>query len=391
MKTQTILTGIGIAVGVVFAVALGIYSFITATTPTLHPNPKDVPSVTLATPAAKWTGAVEHSRQLVRAHLAEQNLPALSVAIGVDGEIVWAEGFGWADVEKREPVDPGTRFRIGHASKPLTSAAVGLLAEQRKLHLDDEIQTHVPGFPRKQWPVTVRQLMGHVSGVRHYRGEGDYTQSAHCARAADGLASFANEPLLFEPETQYKYSTYGWVLVSAAVEAVGGEPFFTFMRTKIFEPLGMRDTTIDVGDDPLPDRATFYHPRFSGESTSGPSQMSGIDYSCLAGAGGFLSTPSDLVRFGLALQNGKLLQPDTVKMLQRPQLLASGQETDYGLGWMLYGKAAGHVSITLFGGSTTFLVYPESGVVVAVTTNISSTHTRQIAESIAGAFAQPVR
>ena len=101
------------------------------------------------------------------------------------------------------PVAPGLRFRIGHASKALTSAAVGLLREKGRLHLDDEIQTYVPAFPRKPWPVTLRQLMGHVAGVRHYRGEEADIPSGHCERASEGLQSFADDPLLFEPETQY--------------------------------------------------------------------------------------------------------------------------------------------------------------------------------------------
>ena len=387
-RINTWLTAAGVAAGVLFAAALGIYSYITATTPTLHPNPQNVPAVIDTPPAAKWADAVEQGRQLARAMLVEQNLPGLSVAVGMGGEIVWAEGFGWADVEKQVRVTPGSRFRIGHASKPLTSAAVGVLVEQRRLHLDDEIQKHVPSFPAKQWPITVRQLMGHVAGIRHYRGEADYTTTDHCERASDGLRTFADDPLRFEPETKYGYSTYGWVLVSAAIEAVAGEPFFSFMRTKIFEALGMRDTTVDSPAEPIPDRVAFYHPRFSGESTSGPDLVDPIDYSCLAGGGAFLSTPSDLVRFGMALNSGTLLRPETVKKLQSPQLLTSGQETDYGLGWMLYGgSAAGHVSITLYGSSTSFLTYPERGIVVAVTTNISSTHTRQIAENIAAAFA----
>ena len=92
---------------------------------------------------------MEQGRQFARAGLVEQNLPGLSVAVGVGGDIVWAEGFGWADMEKRVPVAPGMRFRIGHASKSLTSAAVGLLLEKGRLHLEDEIQTYVPEFPRK--------------------------------------------------------------------------------------------------------------------------------------------------------------------------------------------------------------------------------------------------
>lgn len=406
-RIQTWLTVIAVAAGLLVVSVLGIYQFMTANATRLHPDPQKVPSVTEWSPSPKWTGAVEQGRQLARARLAEQNLPGLSVAVGVAGdglgqelgqklgqEIVWAEGFGWANLENRVPVAPGTRFRIGHASKALTSAAVGLLREKGRLHWDDEIQTYVPAFPKKQWPVSLRQLMGHVAGVRHYRGEGDYTVSAHCERASEGLESFADDPLLFEPGTQYRYSTYGWILVSAAVEAAADEPFFTFMRTRIFKPLGMADTTSDSATEPIPNRATFYDRDFTGRELP-----TTVDYSCFAGAGGFLSTPSDLVRFGMAVSNGKLLQPATVRMLQTPQQLASGEETDYGLGWMLETislageptRLASHASRTLTGGSTSFLTFPERGIVVAVTTNISFADTRSIAWAIAQAFAEQAR
>jgi CubicO group peptidase (beta-lactamase class C family) len=319
----------------------------------------------------------------------------LSVAIGAGGEIVWAEGFGWADLENRVPITQATRFRIGHVSKALTSAAVGLLLEKERLHLDDEIQTYVPSFPKKEWPVTLRQLMGHVAGITHYRNEADYMPTERCERASQGVPVFADVPLLFEPETQYKYSTFGWVLVSAAVEAAAGEPFFTFMRTQVFEPLGMADTTSDAGAALLTDRATFYYPRLSGDPAFGPEPATEVDYSCFAGAGGFLSTPSDLIRFGLALNGETLLQRSTIRKLRSPQLLASGEETEYGLGWMLdtvtlagqQTQLASHASRTPLGGSASFLTFPERGLVVAVTSNISFANTTSIALKLAEAFA----
>jgi CubicO group peptidase (beta-lactamase class C family) len=387
---------IGLALGVLLAAGLGLYSILRVTATPLHPNPHAVPSVQQAAPSPEWADAVKHGQERARAGVVAQNLPGLSVAVGVDGDIVWAEGFGWADLEKRIPVAPQMRFRIGHASKALTSAAAGLLLEKRRLRLDDEIQTYVPAFPRKQWPVTLRQLMGHVAGVRHYRDtEAGDMPAAHCERASEGVQSFAADPLLFEPGTQYRYSTYGWILVSAAVEAAAGEPFFTFMRTQIFEPLGMAQTTSDPATEPIPDRVTFY----SGENVFGLEVARPVDYSCFAGAGAFLSTPTDLVRFGMAMGSGTLLKRATVTMLQTPQALASGEETDYGLGWMLDtvtlagepARMAGHASRTLLGGSTSFLTFPERGIVVAVTSNISFANTRSIAVEIAQAFAEPGR
>ena len=138
-------------------------------------------------PLPKWAGAVEQARQIVRASVAGQNLPGLSVAVGIDGDIVWAEGFGFADLKTSVPVTPNHRFRIGTASTVLTSAAAGLLLENGRLKLDDEIQTYVPAFPRKQWPVTLRELMGHTAGVIPDGGDGAAFYQA--LRAAGGSAA----------------------------------------------------------------------------------------------------------------------------------------------------------------------------------------------------------
>src|SRR5687767_3409182 len=98
---------------------MGLFVYMSAMATPLHPNPEAVPSVADSNPLQEWDEAVAQARQAVRATLLEQNLPGLSVAVGAAGDIVWAEGFGWADLEKREPVAPATRFRIGTASKVL--------------------------------------------------------------------------------------------------------------------------------------------------------------------------------------------------------------------------------------------------------------------------------
>jgi len=114
---------------VIFAFVMGLYAYMTASITPLHPDPKGVSSAAAWAPSPSWTGAVGRSRQLVRASVVEQNLPGLSIAVGADGEIVWAEGFGWADLEKRPPVTPRTLFRTGGASIALTSAGVNVISE----------------------------------------------------------------------------------------------------------------------------------------------------------------------------------------------------------------------------------------------------------------------
>jgi serine beta-lactamase-like protein LACTB len=401
IRKETWITLIILAAGIPIAGLAGVLMYMNVTAARLHPNPQDVKSVTHAAPSARWAEAAQAARERVRAGISSQNAPGLSVAVAMNEELVWAEGFGWANVESRTPVTPDTRFRIGHTSKALTAAAVGLLLERRRLRLEDEIQVSVPAFPRKQWPITLRQLMGHLAGVRHYLGEEADVPSGHCDRASDALATFANDPLLFEPQTEARYSTYGWILVSAAVEAAANQPFFAFMRTQVFAPLGMNDTMPDSGpvSVEIPNLARFYFPRFSGDNEFGQVVARAIDYSCFTGAGAFLSTPSDLVRFGIAMGGGTLLQPDTVRLLQTTQQLASGQDTEYGLGWTVESfplagqptQLVSHASRSLVGGSTSFLIFPERGIVVAVTSNTSYANLRAIALDVAAAFAEPAK
>jgi CubicO group peptidase (beta-lactamase class C family) len=277
----------------------------------------------------------------------------------------------------------------------LTSAAVGLLLEKSRLNLDEEIQTYVPEFPKKEWPVTLRQVMGHVAGVRTDGGDEGPLFSQRCERPVDALLSFADRPLLFEPGTQYRQSSYGWILVSAAVEAAADERFLTFMRRQIFEPLGMDDTRADSATEPIHNRATFYFPRFAADPRYGLHLMRQLDHSCYAGASVFLSTPADLVRFGLAMTTGALLQPATIQLLETSQRLPSGEETGYGLGWDLEtvtlagqpARVAGHDGKVLGGVVASLMTFPAHGIVVALVSNISYADTSTLGLEIARAFA----
>ena len=392
---QRSLTAISVFVGVIVTGFVGLFVYIAATTKPMHPDPKAVPALAGSLPPQLFAAAVEQGRQIARAAVSEQNLPGLSVAVGVGGDILWTEGFGWADIDTKAPVTPATRFRMGEVSKALTSAAAGLLVEQKKLNLDAYIQTYVPEFPEKQWPVTVRQLMGHVAGFRD--DQGDEAHMEPCAKTEEGLPLFADDALLFEPGTKYRASSYSWILVSAAIEAAAREPFFDYMRKAVFDPLRMTATSADFFKEQIPDRATFYFPRFAGDTRYGPEPTREGDHSCFAGGGAFLSTAPDLVRFGIAMSSGKLLEPATVKLLQTSQRLVSGEETGYGLGWTVetvqlrgaQARMAGHGTKSDFIGGTTYLMtFPDRGLVVAVTTNISFADTKSIALKIAEAFAR---
>jgi CubicO group peptidase (beta-lactamase class C family) len=384
-----------LAVGGVIAAIFGLHAYVTATAVPMHPDPGRVPSEARTPPAPTWQGAIDRGRQAIRAGVTEQNLPGVSVAVGIDGAIVWAEGFGWADLETRAPVTPDTPFRIGTASTVLTSAAVGLLLEQGRFELDKEIQAYVPEYPKKQWPVTLRQVLGHTAGIGTDGGDEGPLYGEHCERPVEALAHFGDDALRFEPGTRYRYSSYGWILVSAAIESAGNEPFLRTMRERVFEPLGMKDTRADVAPGETSGRATPYFPRYAADPRYGPDPMRPVDYSCYAGASIFVSTPSDLVRFGMAVTSGTLLEPQTVQLLQTSQRLPSGEATGYGLGWDLetvtlawqVTTVVGHDGYSLGWMLASQMIVRERRLVVAVTSNTSYADTAALALKVAEAFA----
>ena len=385
-----------LGLGLLAAGIPGLLVYMTVTAKKVHPDARKIRSVMESAPPAQWAGAAEQARQIARTSIAENNLAGLSIAVGVDGEIVWTEGFGYSDIENGSPVRPGHRFRTGTASIVFTSAAIGLLADEGRLKLDDEIQTYIPEFPHKQWPVTIRQVMGQVAGFKTEDPDNGVLTSSHCKGPADGVALFAKEPLLFRPGTRYGESTFGWVLLSAVAEAAAGTPYDVFLNERIFRPLGMSNTFKEVVTDPPRGAATSYNPRFAANPVYGLTPLAKFDYSCYAGSNGYLSTPSDLVRFGMSFNRGKLVRPETVQILQTPQRLASGEKTSYGLGWELKTITLAGRQVPAAGDNGHFwveevaslLTFPERGMAVAVMSNVGFTGTPGVAERIAQAFAE---
>ena len=394
-RLETWLTILIAGIGGVLLLVAGLWIYISATTTPLHPDAHAVPATADSGPASQFAAAAERARTIVRTALAEQNLPGVSVAVGSNGDLAWSEGFGFKDIDSHTPVTPKTRFRIGTASIPLTAAAAALLVERNQLRLDEQIHTYVPEFPEKKSPVTMRQLMAHTAGLSTDGGDEGPLFGTHCDRAADALPEFANRELRSEPGTQYYYSRFSFIPVSAAIEHVTGDTLARFMRREIFEPLGMNDTAPDPTIEAVsPDRATSYFPRFASDPRYGPDPMRELDYSCYSGASMFVSTAGDLVRFALALNAGKLLKPETVQQLQTAQRLPSGAETGYGLGWdietvTLSGKptvVVGHDGELLGGTAATLMVFRERNLVVAVVANTSYADTPGLAVKIAEAF-----
>ncbi len=326
------------------------------------------PSVLVNTPAA-WLPVVARARAMLQDSISASGVPGASVTVMMDGKVIWSEGFGWADLEQRVPVTPLTRFRIGSVSKSLTAAAIGLLWQQGRLDLDVPVQRYVPSFPRKRWPITTRQVAGHQAGIRHYRGT-EFLSTRHYDSVTEGLSIFSADSLLFEPGTQFSYSSYGFNLVSAVVEGASRQPFLDYMQEHVFLPLGMRSTVPEFPDSLIPWRARFYTDADSGR---GLVNVPMVDNSYKWAGGGFLSTTEDLVRYAAAYLQPGFLEPRTRSLLFTAQPTRDGEDTHYSLGWFIAHDSAGRLAVSHGGGSvggTAYLVmYPEQGLVVALLAN----------------------
>lgn len=339
-----------------------------------------------AAPTAKGAaGAIERSRAIVELEMFRTLAPGAQIAVSRAGRTVWSESFGCADIELDVPVASDSRLRIGSVSKPLTAAALGLLVEEARLDLDLPVQTYVPDFPRKAWPITTRQLAGHVAGIRHYEGE-EFGIRDHYDTVRAGLAIFEKDALLFEPGTRFSYSSYGWNLISAVIESASGQPFLDFMQKRVFAPSGMIHTAADDPTPIVPGRARFYT---RDETTGVVRNAAFVDNSYKWAGGGFLSTAEDLVAFGNSLLEGRLLKPETVALLWTSQKTKDGKDTEYGIGWTVDRDSKGRRRVRhsggAMGGTANLVIYPEERLVVALLVNSDESFTGR-APAIAEVF-----
>jgi CubicO group peptidase (beta-lactamase class C family) len=259
-------------------------------------------------------------------------------------------------------------YRLASVTKPMTAIGILHLAEEGLLDLDAEVQTYVPYFPRKQWPVHVRQLLGHLGGISHYRNydlEGHFKEHKDTRQA---IAVFEDFDLVAEPGTQYNYSSYGYNLLGAVIEGAAGEPYGEFMQRILWEPLGMEDTRMDDPYVIIPNRVRGYRPGPNGEVV--PSEF--VDISSRFAAGGTRSTVVDLLRLAEGLRDGRVLSPHTLDLMWTPMTTRDGRNTRYAMGWRVR-PVNGRFAVGHTGGQaetrTFFMYVPSEQMAIAAAVN----------------------
>ncbi|MGC2195009.1 MAG: serine hydrolase domain-containing protein [Terriglobales bacterium] len=287
-------------------------------------------------------------RVLIEKTIAQHRVPGASFALGLGGQVVWSEGFGYSDLENHVKALPDTAYRTASIGKAMTATAALELVEQHKLELDVPIQTYCPRYPEKHWPVTARDLISHTSGIRHYEGpnaDAEAFNTHHYEHVSDALDLIKADPLKQRPGEDMLYTTWGYVVLGCVLEGASHEEYRAFMRKTIFDPAGMTATRDDDPRALIPNRARGYVLE-AGELKN--SRWS--DMSSKMAAGGWVSTAPDLVRFMNTWMAGRFVPQATMKTMLEPYNLRSGTIDNFGLGWFIddyHGMKAG-----LYGGGT---------------------------------------
>ena len=311
-------------------------------------------------------------------------VPGASVVVILDGRVVLRRAYGMADLERRVTAKPETDYRLASVSKQFTAMAVMLLATDGKLRYDQPVRDFLPELPAAARPVTIRHLLNHTSGLVDYE---DLVPESRTAQLDDrdvlGLLA-TKDSAYFAAGSQYRYSNSGYVLLGLIVARASGLSFPEFLRTRIFQPLGMNATVAHVeGSDTVPRRSYGYSPR-GGTFVQTDQSVT----SATLGDGGIYTNVDDMQRWDQALYPGStaLVDAATLDLAATPPQLPAGATTEYGFGWFVdtyRGEKRWRHTGETSGFRNAIQRYPRRRLTVIVLTNRSSGEPGALAERIA--------
>ncbi len=328
----------------------------------------------------KYVSEIVRSKHVVDSIHRVSKSPSISVATMINGRMVWTYAVGFQNLTRMTPADTNTQYRIGSTSKALTSLGLGKLIQEGKIHPDSSIQYYSGLFDDKP-EISVRQLASHQSGIRNYGTcicfpIWEYYINKQFESIEESVLEFESDELQFEPGTDFAYSSFNFTALSLAMENVSSEGFLSYMQQRVFQPLNMLKTNPDYWDDSSPSKAVPYE--IQGRMYRESHQ---VNLSNKWAGGGFVSTPSDLVRAGNALLDSGLLNRQIIELITTPNRLNNGSvnEQNYALGWRhgfskRYFDGNREVEVIhhggmAMGGQALLVVYPEYDLVIALTMN----------------------
>lgn len=313
---------------------------------------------------------------LMRAYTGD--VPGASVLVLRDGEAVVRAGYGLSDMESHTAATATTNYRLASVTKQFTAASILLLAEDGRLKLEDRVRKWLPSLPKAAEPITIRHLLTHTSGLIDYEDviPETFKSQLHDADVLRLLES--QDRTYFRPGSDYRYSNSGYALLALIVERASGRTFATFLRERIFQPLGMSNTVAyEDGISSVSTRAFGYTEEQGRWNRTDQSQTSAV-----LGDGGIYSSIDDLAKWDAALYDGRLLRPSSLQAAFTPATHTDDSEVEYGFGWRITGETLWHSGETV-GFRNVIVRYPKRHMTVIVLTNRNDPEPYKLALQIA--------
>ncbi|NUO75936.1 MAG: beta-lactamase family protein [Lysobacter sp.] len=313
--------------------------------------------------------AAAASQAMLDALVRTNGVPGMGASVWREGKVVWTGCAGWQDLEARTPVTADTVFRLASVSKMFAVTAAAKLTEQHRLDLDAPITQALPWL-RKDWsPITLRLLAAHTSGIPHYQSGDATVGQRHYATSREAVALFSSRTLLSAPGTEYHYSSWGYTLMGAAIEAASGQHFLDYVAQQVTPGLNIQADTDGHGERV----ARLY------DLAGGVHRVKDAnDFSYTWPGGGLAGTPESVATFGGRLLQGRIVAPRTFAQMLRPAHLANGQpvgDDDYRLafGWRLSTDRDGlhiahHAGVTP-GARSALVLWPQQQASASVLSN----------------------
>ncbi len=350
------------------------------------------PSNTVSTPSvsnSQWQTEITRSQQIIDKSLPALATPSLSLAVGKNGEVVWAQSWGYANIATQQPADAHTRYRLGSTSKWITALLIGQLLEKQQITLDTPLQQYLPAHSFVHGTMTLRHVLSHSAGIRDYglcfcAPVWETLNRRHFDSVTDSLRTISGDALLSAPGEQFRYSSLGFNIAGAVIEQRTQQHFLTVLKQQLTEPYHV--SSIGGHADPEHD-AEFYETREKVIRAT-----SEVDLSIKWPSGGLLATPTDLVKLGNAFVKQKLFSADTFAELTRVQQLNDGKSNpqNYALGmrhdreWYLHNKQikvnAIHHGGTAQGSTSWFVIFPDQQLVISILINRHTTRFSELIE-----------
>ncbi|PRX54385.1 serine hydrolase domain-containing protein [Flagellimonas meridianipacifica] len=352
----------------------------------------------------EYQNSIQQAKKHLHGVSKRLDVPSFSIAVGHNGKLVWSAAEGYANVEEPIAATTLTQYRVGSTSKAITATGIAKLVDKDRLKLDAIIGDTITNWTRKKWDFTLRQLLSHTAGVGNYEdfglASGRYTL-CNCNQfnsASEGLKVFDRYPLLYKPGSDFAYSTFDINLSSVVLEQAAGQPFLEYMQVHLFDTLKMESTYGDHAQPKTKHLATFYETLdgyYREYRTMGIRHDVNLSYKWAGG--GFISTPTDLVKMGNAwLADSTFLSMETKKEFWTPVRLSNGKvnKQEYALGWRSWLKYENESLIDgkpiwmvhhggVSKGSMNFLVlFPEYGLVVDASINARAEHFGDFAKEV---------